>query len=657
MAQMTLEQQRAIATAKARMRMEEDLRKQTEQQAQPQSVQPSAQAQPSLGDLYSGQTLRVGNIDTGVPLSEDVFKFLAGAGARFADIPLAAQGLGQRISGTPEELAATTQQIEQKRALERPLMETGAGQVGALATDIALALGVPGGGATTAGRIGMASAAGAGLELTKPITNYESVLGQAAVGGLTGGATQGILSAAGKAGSAIARRFSEQNARELEKVLNVAAKEGIDLDLAQATGNRFYEQVKSRLTKLPLTATKQAEVILKQREQFSKAVLKRAGINSAQATEEVMDSAYKRLNATFNKLVEDTDINIAADDLAKLRGLGDEVRSMYGPGSNQASIVEAQLNKIFSRLYPGKAAGEAAVDAYKSQAAMQPFSGLGISAPVAPAVSKQDKMFGPSYRALRTELSNLAYGLTKPQAQNRDLAPYIAQMVNVLDDSVGKSLGKQQQDAWSKARSEWGTLSTIVNNNLIEPDFSISPARLYNVVRQQNKKGFATGKAKLGDLARVGKQLQDKMPDSGTSANLALDKMLSPGTALLAGGGTLLSDGDTDQAIKNAMLAGGASFLFQKGAQGLFNSKSLTNILLNRTSIQQSVISTIKQIEKEVGKKLPTKVKQSLASTLKNMRALEIAQKLPARGLTADQLMQMQIEENALMQQQMPMAQ
>lgn len=675
MAQMTLEQQRAIATAKARMRMEEDLRKQAEQQAQPQSVQPSAQAQPSPADLYSGQTLRIGNIDTGVPLSEDVFKFLAGAGARFADIPLAAQGIAQRVSGTPEQLAQTTQEIEQKRALERPLMETGAGQAGALATDIALTLGVPGGGATTAGRVAMAGAAGAGLELTKPVTQYESLLGQAAIGGATGAAAQGIFSAAGKAGKALASRFTEQKSRELEKVLNVAVQEGVDLDLAQATGNRFYEQVKSRLTKLPFTATKQAEVIAKQREQFSRSVLKRAGINAPQATEEVMDSAYKRLNKTFESLVEDTDILIDQKDLAKLRGIGEEVRAIYGPNSNQAGIVDAQINRIFGRLYPGKAAGEAAADVAKAQAALQPFSGLGVGAIEGVAtrtgksgVTGQDKMFGPSYRALRTELSNLAYGMTKPQSQNRDLSPYLSQMVSILDDSVGKTLGKEQQAAWAKARSEWGTLSAIVNNNLIEPDFTISPSRLYNVVRQQNKKGFATGKAKLGDLARLGKQLQDKMPDSGTAANLALDRVLSPGAALLAGGGTLLTEGETDQAIKNAMLAGGASFLFQKGAQSLFNSKTLTNILLNRTKPQQSVINTVKQIEKELGRKIPVKVRQSLSTTLKNMRALEpqgtmmgqpgpaisrIAQRAPVRALSADQIMQMQLQEDELMQQYM----
>jgi hypothetical protein len=86
-----------------------------------QSQQPAAPVEkpdPSEG----GSTLQiVGGLDTGIPISEGVNRTLAGAGAGIKDIGLRLQQLlGQNVD----------QQVDEKRSIDAPLMDTAGGSLG-----------------------------------------------------------------------------------------------------------------------------------------------------------------------------------------------------------------------------------------------------------------------------------------------------------------------------------------------------------------------------------------------------------------------------------------------------------------------------------------------------------------------------------------------
>lgn len=566
-------------------------RQQTNQQASPTFVPPEgdvpmmgqAPVQEPAPQLFGGQTLQFGPLDTGVPISAQTEQFLAGAGGRFADIPLALQSIKERI-GLGGDAAAVSAEIERKRQIDEALKATTAGQIGGIAGDIAT--GLPFGGAG----IARAAVGGAAMEMTKPLTMEESYLAAMAKGAATGAVVQGALSGLAKAGKAISNKFSEEAASEAANRYRTLVKEGFEPDLSQIFDKPFLDNMKSQLHRLPFTANKQAEIAVNQMKKFNKRVLQTAGINADTASPEVIDKGFDALGKRFDELVKTTDnlkINQKAlDDLAQIaQDAGNQITS------DKAALVLRQIDDIQNKIGAG------------------------------------DAMTGESYKALRTTLNNLGRTWRKNQNMS-DASPFMNRLVSTLDNAVGDSLGAAKQEAWKKARSEYAALSTIANSNAIDEFGMISGNKLYTAVRNTDKKAFARGKrGELGKIARMGRQMQTKIPDSGTAGNLAMQNIL---TGRSVNPWTQDSNGMIQE-----LLRAGQGWVMSKSAQGLFNSPTLRDILLNRTPVQRSVIDTIKTIERQAEVSLSPKVRQGLAKTLREIQRSQIAQGVPARVGTA----------------------
>lgn len=435
-----------------------------------------------------------------------------------------------------------------------------------------------------------AAAGGAAMELTKPLTAEESYLEAAGKGAATGAIVQGALSGLAKAGRLVSNRFSEEAASEAAKNYQRLSKEGLEPDLSQIFDKPFLDSVKSRLHSLPFTANKQAEIAVNQMKKFNQRVLKTAGIDANTATPEVIDKGFDALGKRFNDLIGTTDkVKINQTALNEISQVAQDVVNQVTP--DKAALVLRQIDDIQNKIGAG------------------------------------DIISGESYKALRTTLNNLGRTWRKNQNMS-DTSPFMGRLVSALDNAVGDSFGAAKQEAWKKARSEYAALSTIANSNAIDEFGMISGNKLFTAVRNSDKKAFARGKrGELATIARIGKQLQTKIPDSGTASNTAMQN-------LLTGRAVSPLTQETDTMIKSALRAG-EGWIMSKSAQGLFNSPMLRDILLNRTPVQRSVIDTIKMIERQAEVSLTPKVRQGLARTIRNVQQSQITQGLPARVGTA----------------------
>lgn len=534
-------------------------------------------------DLFGGQTLQVGPLDTGIPISPEATQFLAAAGSRFADIPLALQSMRERLA-LGGDAAAISAEVERKRQMDEALKATTAGQLGGVAADVAI--GLPFGGAGLRG----AAAAGAFMEGTKPLTQEESYLEAMAKGAATGAVVQGALSGLAKVGKAVSNRFSEEAAAEAAKRYRTLTKEGLEPDLAQIFDKPFLDSLKSRLHALPFTANKQAEIAVGQLKKLNRKVLQTAGINADMATPEVIDKGFDVLGKKFDDLIKTTDqVKIDQKALNNLSQIAQDAASQVTP--DKASLILRQVDDIQNRIGAG------------------------------------DIMTGESYKALRTTLNNLGRSWRKNQNMS-DASPFMARLVSTLDDAVGDTFGGAKQEAWKKARSEYAALSTIANSNAIDEFGMISGNKLYTAVKNADKKAFARGKqGELGKIARTARQLQTKIPDSGTAGNLAMQNLLT-GRSI----SPLTQETDT---MINAALRTGEGWVLSKSAQGIFNSPTMRDILLNRTPVQRSVIDTIKMIERQAEVTLSPKVRAGLAKSLRDIQRSQVTQMVPARAGTA----------------------
>lgn len=163
---------------------------------------PKAAAAPS-DPSEGGGTLSIGPLDTGIHTSQGVDRFLSGAGKAFVDLGRGArqlyagaadaispkpQTLSGLVAGAPSRTDALNAEVADSRALDAPLMKTGAAKAGSVVGGIAAsipALAIPG--ANTVVGAGLIGGAYGALQ---PVTSAKERLTNTVVGGVTGSAAQ-----------------------------------------------------------------------------------------------------------------------------------------------------------------------------------------------------------------------------------------------------------------------------------------------------------------------------------------------------------------------------------------------------------------------------------------------------------------------------------
>lgn len=300
-------------------------------------------------------------------------------------------------------------------------------------------------------------------------------------------------------GSTLGRRMISPMSASAERTAAADALEqrGIDLSAGQRTGSRGLRYAESELGGSAASALTE-----RQAEQFTQAALREAGVNARRATTEVIDRAYDDIGQEFDNLVAGT--TIVAD-----RQLGTEL-----------GAIQRQFDEI-----TGDASRPAAVQNR-------------INDIVAKVQQNGGTIPGETYRAMRSEIDNLA-----KRSSNPDLKNALNDIRTSLDDAVERSLAGANSPLvgeWRDARRRYRNLIVVtdaVARSTGENALGlITPANLRNAAAlNAGKKAYARGQSDLGELARDGVATMTPLPDSGTASRSSV-RNLTMGVPTVVGG-------------------------------------------------------------------------------------------------------------------------
>lgn len=461
-------------------------------------------------------------------------KFLAGAGKSFEDIR---RGAGQRLGMISE------QDVAQSRALDAPLMQTGAGLAGNIVGNVAAfapAAMLPG--ANT--MMGAAALGGATGALT-PTVKGENVLGNAALGAAGGMAAQGVANTIGRAVRPVRATLPAQT----ERLAGVADAAGIPLNAAQRSGSKPLKVLDSVLDYLPFTGDKQAALKDAQKAAWQKSLLAEAGENADTATPDVMGrikdrigGEFRRLSAAYQMPVDNELLNA----LAKVEG--DYLKRLP---VNQRPIVQSYIDDLTgSNTVPGEI-----------------------------------------YQSTRSMLQRQSDGLLRSDPVT---AGALKEIRDAVDDAMGRAVqaGGKPDDAaaWQAARKQWKVMRAI-ESSVDGIDGNISPKKFANEWRRKAKDAMVYGKGSqdVSDIARVGKAfIADNVPNSGTAQRQMWQNLLTGG-GLGTVGGLSLAGAIPPLALASAAAGAATPLAAQKLLWSPAGARYLTQGLLSDTAATRAL--------------------------------------------------------------------
>jgi hypothetical protein len=251
--------------------------------------------------------------------------------------------------------------------------------------------------------------------------------------------------------------------------------EGVPLTAGQKSGNRNMQYAESEL------GGSAAETAMdRQREAYTSAALKRAGVDAPRATPDVMDAAFTKLGGHFDQLAANTTVPLDIRRQNDLLGVLDDYTSTV---AQPAPIVEKMVNRV----------GEL-------------------------AAQNGGVLKGESYKSIRTELGAYMKRSTGETQQ------YLKDLQEALDDAVERHMSPKMLEAWQVTRTRYKNLLDIEDAvSRAGQDAAlglVSPASLSGALRRGNRRAYVRGKGDLNDLARAGVATMTPLPNSGTASRM-----------------------------------------------------------------------------------------------------------------------------------------
>lgn len=264
---------------------------------------------------------------------------------------------------------------------------------------------------------------------------------------------------------------------------DVLAKEGVDITAGQRTGNKTLRLVEEELGGGALQ-----NVSERQGRQFTKATLKRAGIDSDVASPEVMNNAFDRIGADFDNLAARNelvpDAKFANDLTTDLKGYKELT------GADAKPIVEETITNI-----------------------VQDIAGNG-------------KLTGERYQEMRSKLDKAARATI---GTDPTLSASLRDIRTTLDDAMERSISATNpKDAglWKKARREYRNILVIEKAASAPGENArmgiISPKALRAATIQvQRRRAFVRGQGDFHGLASAGEAVMSPLGNSNTAGRAA----------------------------------------------------------------------------------------------------------------------------------------
>jgi hypothetical protein len=358
------------------------------------------------------------------------------------------------------------------------------------------------------GLLGAAQGAGDAPEAAD-IPDYAKV--GAGVGGALGAAVPLALGGVG-------RMVSAKVDPTHKAMVDALTREGVETSAGQKTSSKFVKYLESTADTMPFSGGGISNLMDRQKEQFTKAAMKRIGSDADRALPGEVSAAKDAITGQFKELSERNVLAFdrqAATDLVKVAQ------------SYDFQVLPEHQKKFIADT----------------------INGIVNNGPI---------MQGQMYQSMRSDLTKLAKGDGTP------FGTAVRGLRDTLDDAMERTLKTVNPDdagKWGEARKLYG------NYKIMEKALSgagedtakglLSPSQLRTATKTANAGRYVTGKGDFAELARAGEAVLKPLPQSGTQPRQLSEKLLTGLAPAIAGGGVGYSQtGSPEGAFMGA--AGGA---------------------------------------------------------------------------------------------------
>lgn len=477
-----------------------------------------------LGSIdFTGSSVDPGKVKNPTEDMSTTQRVGAGAGKAFMDV---GRGIGQMTGIVPQS------SIDESKALDKPLMQTGGGIGGNILGNAALfapAAFVPG--ANTYMGAGLI---GAGMGAIQPVATGESRAANTALGGVAGIGGQAIGRGIGRVLKPVQSALSPEE----QALAAVAKTEGIKLTAGQATGSRPLQTMESVMENLPLTAAPQLAGREAQQRAFTAAALKRAGMSGDVASAPAMLAQKQALGGRIGQIADQNVLDFNQGLTTRLADVVDDA-AQHLPGDASAKVASA-VDKILAQ------------------------------------VTKTGEMSGTNYQGWREPLRGLA-------SEGGAASRYFGKIRAALDESFRDQLQGATKAEVETLSRQYANLKTIINamggaGNLPAKG-QIAPSQLGGAVgRAMGREGRALGRGDLNELSRAGQLfVREQIPNSGTPQRLFMQNLVTGnvgniGGGLAGAGAGYYSGGTPESAALGGLLGVGGGLMAPRAIQALMNS-------------------------------------------------------------------------------------
>lgn len=286
---------------------------------------------------------------------------------------------------------------------------------------------------------------------------------------------------------------------ERARMVGELRREGVtDISAGQATGSKPLRWLESVSADTPGAGGRAAQMAESAGEQYTRAALRRAGIDANRATPEVIDQGFARIGQQFDDLASKTVAQITPVDM---RYMQMHVRNFESvtPPSMQPPIVRELVNDI--------------------------------------ATHAGNPMLGTVYSHYRSLIETAARNASDPSVSRA-----LREIRNVLDNAIERSMPADMQGQWQQARRHYRNILVLEKAAQAAGENAalglISPSALRNATRSvHGDRAYARGQGDFAMLARAGESILRPLPQSGTGPRTAA---LGVGQAIGAGAGAML---------------------------------------------------------------------------------------------------------------------
>lgn len=492
------------------------LRRLAQLESKAKGVQPATDEKPDAA--AGGSTLKFGPLNTGIPLSENVNNFLAGAGQNIQGL---ATGISQYLPG-----GATRDEVIEQRRLDADLNKRKAAMAGNLLSNLPLAM-LPGGASMRGAAVigGATGAAQSSASTTETLGNMTFGAAGGAAGQMIGNSLSRIIngrnvvpprvtntntqninvgpsnssaSATVNATPSVSLR-NNQNASipmgddvsagitQAQRVaLERARQQGFRVTPGQSSGSRVLQQVESKLESQPMTSGPFFDIKEGNQRILNRRFAEAIGEDADNLSPAVLDAAYTRMGNVFDSVADDIPRAIDPDNFLN--------RLAAVEADSEGMLAQPLLDNSLVRRYL--------------------------------TLASNGQPTGAQLNNLQSQIGKAAQSL---RANDPAQAQALREVQHLILDDIGSGLAPEAQAAFNQARQQYRTFSMLADKpqNLNPSTGNVSGPNLANSLQRTDRAGYALGRneSELYDAVRFSKAFPAVVGNSGTATRMPLNAL------------------------------------------------------------------------------------------------------------------------------------